>query len=420
MIYQDLILHAPQWARLHTAFQRGRLAHAYLFYGPGGSGKEGHAIELAALVNCQGAGEGGALRQSFDPTQDKAQDGACGQCPSCRKAGVLQHPNIQVVVPLPRRNPIAKGDSPLKALRPGDMENLTEQMAAKARDPYVKIRMEGAQSILINSIRELRRSASLSKAERGWRVILIFEAEKLCLPSPAAANALLKLLEEPPPDTVFVLVTDRPHMLIETIRSRCLGLYFPPLTTDQAAGFLEQHAGLTSGDARILARVTGGNLPQARLLAADNDESLHASSPGSGQALDQLVGALLAPKPANLSGQGTGWQRLVSDLALLRRSHSLDFTFRLQLLQLWLRDLMVLQTVGEPSRVVFAERLADLERHREAFPAADWGAAAAAVEQVLRHLERNINPTLALTNMILDVRAAARGEPLAVMTPFSP
>ena len=402
MIYQDLIRHAPQWTRLHTAFQRDRLAHAYLFYGPGGSGKEGHAIELAALVNCQGA----------------IQDGACGQCPSCRKAGGLQHPNIQVIVPLPRRNPIAKGDPPLKALRPADIENLTEQLAAKGRDPYVKIHMEGAQSILINSIRELRRSAYLSKAERGWRVILIFEAEKLCLPSPAAANALLKLLEEPPPETVFVLVTDRPNMLIETIRSRCLGLYFPPLTTDQAAGYLEQHTGLAAGDARVLARVTGGNLPQARLLAADHEGPLQASSPGSGspvglrpegQALDELVGALLAPRPADLSGHGLGWQRLVSDLALLRRSHSLDFTFRLQLLQLWLRDLMVLQKAGEPSRVVFAERLADLERHGEAFPAADWGAAAAAVEQALGHLERNINPTLALTNMILDVRAAARG-----------
>ncbi|MCH7859799.1 MAG: hypothetical protein IID14_08885 [Candidatus Marinimicrobia bacterium] len=409
MIYQDLILHAPQWDRLHTAFQRGRLAHAYLFYGPGGSGKEGHAIELGALVNCQGAGDGGGF-----------EDGACGECPSCRKAGGLQHPNIQIVVPLPRRNPIAKGDSPLKALRPADLENLTEQLAAKARDPYMKIHMEGAQSILINSIRELRRNATLSKAERGWRVILIFEAEKLCLPSPAAANALLKLLEEPPPETVFVLVTDRPHMLIETIRSRCLGLYFPPLTTDQAAGYLEQQAGLTSGDARILARVTGGNLPQARLLAADNDGRLHASSPGSGQALDQLVDALLVPRPADLSGQGTGWQRLVSDLAMLRRSHSLDFTFRLQLLQLWLRDLMVLQTAGEPSRVVFAERLVDLERHRKAFPDADWGTAAAAVEQALGHLERNINPTLALTNMILDVRAAARGEGVAAMTPNYP
>ncbi|MQY63405.1 MAG: hypothetical protein GH143_03750, partial [Calditrichaeota bacterium] len=190
MIYSDLILHSGQWGRLVEAFGQGRLAHAYLFYGPAGSGKEGHAIELAALVNCQVPGKDGALRQ--------AQDGACGRCPSCRKVQGLQHPNLQLVVPLPRRVPITKKDPPLKALKPADLEDLTDQLASKARDPYFPVRLKGAQSILINSVRELRRTTYLKPGERGWRTILIFEAEKLCTGEGAAANALLKLLEEPP------------------------------------------------------------------------------------------------------------------------------------------------------------------------------------------------------------------------------
>lgn len=391
MIYSDLILHSDQWCRLVEAFEQGRLAHAYLFYGPAGSGKEGHAIELAALVNCR----------------EPDKDGACGRCPSCRKVQVLQHPNIQLVVPLPRSVTITKNDPPLKALKPADLDDLTDQLASKARDPYFPVRLKGAQSILINSIQELRRTAYLKPGERGWRAILIFEADKLCTGEGAAANALLKLLEEPPAWTVFVLVTDRPHLLLPTIRSRCLGLYFPQLTNDQAAGYLTEHHGLDEEQARILAQVTGGNLPQARLAAGE--EPLQAPSPGlrraqssrSGQALNELVGSLLAADPAD-----SGWQRLVNDLALLHRSRSLEFTYRLQLLQTWLRDLMVLQRTGDEGGVVFASQLSDLRRYRDAWPDADWGAASASIEQALNHLERNINPTLALTNMILDVREA--------------
>jgi len=294
-------------------------------------------------------------------------------------------------MPLPRSVTITKGDPPLKALKPAELDDLTDQIASKAGDPYFRIRVKGAKSILINSIRELRRTAYLKPGEPGWRAIIIFEAEKLCTGEGAAANALLKLLEEPPEWTVFILVTDRSHLLLPTIRSRCLGLYFPQLTNDQVSGYLMEQHSLDEEQARILAQVTGGNLPQARQLAEAGDQPL--------QDLEELAGSLLAAEP-------TRWHRLVNDLALLHRSRLLKFTYRLQLLQTWLRDLMVLQKTADEGRIVFTGQLAELRLSLEAWPDADWGAASAAVEQVLAHLERNINPTLALTNMILDVRDA--------------
>jgi DNA polymerase-3 subunit delta' len=378
LIYPNLIPHQSQWQRLVTAFRQERLAHAYLFYGPAGSGKEGHAIETAAMVNCLQSDENGF-------------EGACGKCPACAKARTMQHPNIQLVVPLPRRNPITKEDPPLKALKQGDLDDLTEQIAGKAQDPYFKIRLAGAQSILINSVRELRRTAYLKPGEPGWRVILIFEAEKLCYPQPAAANALLKLLEEPPDWTVFVLVTDRPHLLLDTIRSRCLGLHFPQLATEDVAAYLHTHHELGEVDAGILAQATGGNLSLARQLTEEEGTQLAA--------VDELIVNLLADQP-------TGWQKIVNDLALLRRRRSLEFAHRMQLLQLWLRDLMVLQKTGEHDRLIFKTRIADLGRTMEVWPEADWGNAAALIETVLTDLDRNINPTLVLTNMILDIRNA--------------
>ncbi len=397
MIYSDLILHSDQWCRLVESFNQGRLAHAYLFYGPAGSGKEAHAVELAALANC------------LEPDKN----GACGQCASCRKMQGLQHPNIQLVVPLPRQNDITKNDPPLKALKPASLDDLIDQIASKARDPYFQIRVKGAKSILINSIRELRRTAYLKPGERGWRAILIFEAEKLCTGEGAAANALLKLLEEPPEWTVFILVTDRSHLLLPTIRSRCLGLYFPQLTNDQVAGYLIGQHGLDEEQAHILAQVTGGNLPQAR-LAAGQARQLAEAGEQPLKHLEELVGSLLAAEPTHSSGRRTSWQQLVNDLALLHRSRLLEFTYRLQLLQTWLRDLMVLQKTGDEGQIVFTRRLTGLQRSLETWPDADWGAATAAIEQVLAHLERNINPTLALTNMILDVREAISGQRSAI------
>ena len=436
MIYRDLILRPEPWQRLTAAFVRGRLAHAYLFSGPPGSGKEAHAIELAALVNCQALRPPpmAGLRQAQDGALRQAQDGACGRCPSCRKVQILQHPNIQIVVPLPRRSDIDAGDPPLKALKPADLESLTDQLAAKATDPYATIHLDGATTILINSVRELRRTAYLKPAEVGWRVVLIFQAELLAVPNHAAANALLKLLEEPPAETIFVLVTHRPHLLLDTIRSRCLGLYFPPHTAEQVASYLARHHQLPDEDARILAQASGGSITRARALAeevASEQSSVISSDAGEKNTrtvdiyagLDPLLEALLARRP-------TGWQQLVSDLSQQHRRQPLAFATRMQLLTLWLRDLMVLpdadagalrpppmaglrQAQDKPS-LVFAGRREELKGHHDAYPQADWGAAAAAVEEAQHLLERNIQPSLVLTNMILDVRAAIKGEPLVI------
>lgn len=388
MHYNSLIIQHQQWSRLQTAFQANRLGHAYLFHGPAGSGKEAHAVELAALVNCH------------EPTDE----GACGHCPSCLKMATFQHPNLHVIVPLPRSSNIKKDDPPLKALSTAEIESLTQQLIQKGGDPYSKIIMKGAQSILINSVRELRRLTNLKATERGWQCFLIFEAERLAYPNHAAANALLKLLEEPPPKTLFVLVTDRQYLLLETIRSRCLGLFFPQLSVRVVSQYLTSLHGLNDDDARILAQVTSGNLAQAREIAISGGEQL--------EAVYDLVRTLISRTPKS-------WQAIVNDLANTRRHKSDEFSFRMQLLQLWLRDLMVLQKTGNAERTIFSHKVDLQRRHLMEFPNSDWGTACQVVTQTQQLLERNMNPTLALANMILEMRIAMRNKMLDPKSPFS-
>ncbi len=381
MIYSDLVWHRRQWDQLQTAVRAGRLAHAHLFHGPAGSGKEGHALELGALLNCRSPRDGTA----------------CGLCDSCLKMATLQHPDLHIVVPLPRRNPLDKHDPPLKALRPADVQNLQAQLQAKGSDPYHKVALEGAHSILINSIRELRRTAALKPAEGGWRVILIFDAEKLAQPTPAAANALLKLLEEPPPQTVFILVTDRPNLLPPTIHSRCLRLHFPALPHAGAKAYIISRYNLDPTDADVLIHTCGGNLHLARQVLASGERG------SLGGAADDLLEALLQVKPRH-------WERLVNDLAQLWRRQPAELHYRLQMLQLWFRDLLVLSQTGSGEKLIFGHRREQLQRHLDTFPRALWGVAALAVESGQSLLERQVNPALLLTNLILDIRQAMKGR----------
>ena len=108
MILDTLIGQEKIWKRLVTAYENDHITGAYLFHGPSGVGKEGIAIRFAGLVNCKAGGS--AL---------------CGECSSCAKFNRLQHPNMTLIVPLPKDRDIKKNDPPAKALKAVSYTHLT-------------------------------------------------------------------------------------------------------------------------------------------------------------------------------------------------------------------------------------------------------------------------------------------------------
>ena len=138
-----------------------------------------------------------------------------------------------MILPLPRGKIKTSDDPVTKSFTDSLLKEFLEMLKEKEADPYYSIRVPGANTILINSIRELKHDMSLSTVNNEWRIIIIFEAEKLCIPSPEAAHALLKVLEEPPNKTLFILVSSHPKAILETIHSRCQSLYFPPISTKE-------------------------------------------------------------------------------------------------------------------------------------------------------------------------------------------
>ena len=199
MIYNDLILHADVWNKLNSYLAKDKLPNAFLFHGNDGSGKEAHAIEFAALINCSNTNN----------------NQICNICESCKRMKILQHGNLKIIHPMPRGKIKKTSDSPFDLLSKSEIENYKDQILLKSKNPYYKIRLEKSNSILINSIRSIKKELILSPIENGKNIVLIFEAEKLCYPNNISANALLKTLEEPPENTLFILITANISQIID-------------------------------------------------------------------------------------------------------------------------------------------------------------------------------------------------------------
>lgn len=291
-----------------------RLPHALLLAGPAGLGKREFAENLAASLLCE------AGTPEFD---------ACGTCPSCRWLMAGSHPDFRCVAPA--------GDE-------GAEEGATEK--AKKRSPG---------SIRIDQIRELEDFVFVGSHRQANRVVLLTEAESM---NPAAANALLKILEEPPSSVYFLIVSSNIKNLLPTLRSRCRVVSFTTPEKAVAAEFLGA-AGLEKQATRYLALAGGAPL-----------QVMQWKSEGQLTAIDTLVESLIAPlsDPIQLAAR---WDALLKNENAFRLEHLVTG------IQRWLFDLALERMSGEvhyhgdwprPKDIAALDPLALLAAWRELLP----------------------------------------------------
>jgi len=232
---------------------RARLPHALLVHGPRGIGKGEFARALAASVLCE-APRGGI---------------ACGECPACHWFSQGNHPDYREVVPE------SEADD---ALRPAqDGADASEDEAPRAEKSKSLV-------IKIEQVRALAEFVALTTHRAGHRVLVIRPAETL---HPAAANALLKTLEEPPPATLIVLVSDQPARLLPTIRSRCRAVALAAPAADESLAWLREQR--VDDPAAALAGAGG-----APLLARD------FADPAEAEFRKRVIAELARPGGANV------------------------------------------------------------------------------------------------------------------------
>src|SRR5881409_756230 len=230
--------------RLVGALASGRLPQALLLEGPAGVGKQRLGLWLAQALVCERAGEG------------------CGECQQCKLVLNLSHPDVHWFVPLELSK---KGDADKQV----DLaeETLGEEMAARRQQPLYEP-PSGLASHGIAAVRLLLRRLALTPALSRRKVFLIGDAERLVpqTGAEAAANALLKALEEPPADTVFVLTTAAADSLLPTILSRVVRVRVARLPDSIVAAFAQHELGVT-GQRELAQRVALADGRIGRLLA---------------------------------------------------------------------------------------------------------------------------------------------------------
>src|SRR5256885_8878806 len=242
--------------RLAGAIASGRLPQALLLEGPPGVGKQRLALWLAQALVCD-AGHG-------TPQHSLTIAGeGCGKCQHCKLVLTLSHPDVHWFVPL---EPSKKGGDADKQVELVE-EALGEEMATRRQQPLYEP-PSGLASHGIAAVRLLLRRLVLTPAMGRRKVFLIGDAERLVpqTGADAAANALLKALEEPPADTVFVLTTTAPDSLLPTILSRVVPVRVARLADSIVTAFAQLELGV-SGQRELAQRVALADGRIGRLLA---------------------------------------------------------------------------------------------------------------------------------------------------------
>src|SRR5574341_627092 len=333
----DLIGHERPIAILKASILHDRVAHAYLFFGEDGIGKRLVALRFAQAINCEtDYGPGGP--------------DACGVCRSCRQIEAHTHPDFLLIAP--------------------DQEQASPQ-------------------IKIEQIRELEQQFVYRPLVGRRKVCLIDDADRM---TPGAANALLKTLEEPPDQSLLLLIASRPSALLPTVRSRCQAIRFVAPARPRVEDALMTKRKIPAADARFLALVTQGRIGHA--LEADL-----AAIRGQQEEFSPLTSATSLQSVATLLTAAETLAR--SD----RAAEALDWLAR------WIRDLVLVSIGADPDHLLNRDRLPQLEETARGLrPDAilDLLDLLAEIETNQQAATRNLNLQMALETVLLRLRDAVR------------
>jgi DNA polymerase-3 subunit delta' len=251
MLFKDIIGQQAVKDRLIRSVKEGRISHAQLFLGPQGSGSLAMAVAYAQYICCSNKGE----RES------------CDQCSSCIKYNKLVHPDLHFVYPVALSKDIRTSS-----------DVIAEWRSAFLNDPYIslfnwfeQLDAENKQAIIgVEESGEILRKLSLTTYEAEYKIMIIWQAEKM---NQAAANKLLKILEEPPDKTLFLLICENEEQLLRTIVSRTQLIKISKIKDDELADALVAYNDVSLQAAQKIAHLADGNYAEALLLISENENA---------------------------------------------------------------------------------------------------------------------------------------------------
>jgi DNA polymerase III subunit delta' len=335
----------------------GRVSGALLFAGADGVGKKTLALMLAKALNCE--------------RRPPEGDSFCGECPHCLNADQMLASTQE---DLERRRSIKDSSRRVEGLIYFDLQLI---------EPITRF-------ILIEQVRQLRAVAYTHPFEFSRRIFVVDQAQTVHW---QAADLLLKVLEEPPPTSLFILVCPNAHELRPTIRSRCRQIQFLPVETGVIEALLAREGRIDAAHRKLAARVAGGSV--AKALTFELAGFLSHRRPWL-DFLDSLAGKSRDPSPE------PDWKRLFdSTRALTEKREEFEETLRTG--YTLLRDLMQILLGGRPEDLSNVDLIPQLEAWARKLGLARIERIKAGLDQAYRLQSRNVNQQLGLDALATEL-----------------
>lgn len=337
----------------------GKMSHAYLLWGPRGSGKMALARRLALAANCtpsaaRGGASGGAQSGEDAPLR------YCGECPNCEKIAKGVHPDVRVVAP--------EGDT-----------------------------------IKIGQIREMKWRIALKPNEASIKTWIIDDADRM---TEEAQNCLLKVLEEPPGDSLIILLSEDPGMMLPTISSRCHEVRLNAVGITELAEWAEAEFDIEPQRAKLLAMLSEGRPGRVAALAGDDEYF---------KVRDRIISTV---RRVVLCGDGSEALAASEDLLdQLKKAYTqaMDGGGSPELMEIsssmgacdlmagWFRDLFILSITGDESLIINLDHIMDIRQDAARIEPSLLSRWAVKAMQTAQALRKSANPRLAMDDLFLSL-----------------
>lgn len=368
MYMKDIIGQSEAKQRLLTLVDEGRIPHAMLFCGPSGSGKLPLALAFARYLTCE----------------NPDSEDACGKCPSCLMMNKYAHPDVHFAFPVVKKK---SGHNTVSA------DYLSEWRQQLLDTPYFDLPMwlarmgtENQQAqIFVNESDEIQRALSLKPSHSQFKIMFIWLPEKM---NTECGNKLLKLLEEPPAHTVFLMVSESPDTLMPTLTSRMQRFRLPPLPETNIAAMLASRYMLSEEDSHEIAHLAEGSVITAIASIRLGEER---------RTFFELFTSLMRLAYARKLKELKAWSEQVASMGRERQKNFLDYCERM------LRENFIYNFHRPDMNYLareekqFAVRFAPFINERNVMGIFNE------LQEAAQHIEQNANPKFVFFDFVLKI-----------------
>jgi DNA polymerase III subunit delta' len=347
---------------LDNFLQSKKIPHAFLFTGIDGVGKYNAAIQFAKTL----------------VSKSKLSDFEHVITGITR----LREPYIKLIFPLPRGKNEIDSSSPTEKLSQDEIELIREQLDLKAENPFYRISLPKANKIKINSIRDIKKFLSMSYDETSYRFILISDAH---LMNDEAQNSLLKNLEEPPENVIFIITTSMISKLKSTIISRCWRINFDPLSEDDLVLVLTKYYKIDESIAKEVAPFAMGSVQTALNLIEIDFHDLK----------EKTISILRYSFGRKFQSAFDELNSVISD------KNSASFQIAVGMIITWLNDIQRHRL--NIDEYYFKDHIETFEKFNNKFPDVNLNVISSRLDKLSILPQNNINPSILSANLIFEL-----------------